>query len=57
MRERERGTEREREGLRKSRQTLRQEAAVPEVAATAEAQSFRLSWNLLRLDLSPVDRS
>ena len=40
-RERERDTEK---GIAKTKQTLgRQEAAVPEVAATAEAQSVRVS--------------
>ena len=43
-REQERERERQRKGLQKTKQTLgRQEAAVPEVAATAEAQSVLVS--------------
>ena len=51
--------ETEKNGLRKiDKQTPgQQEAAVPEVAATAKAPSVRVSGNLLWLVLLPLDRS
>ena len=51
--------ENEKNGLRKiDKQTPgQQEAAVPEVAATAKAPSVRVSGNLLWLVLLPLDRS
>ena len=51
--------ENEKNGLRKiDKQTPgQQEAAVPEVAATAKAPSVRVSGNLLWLFALPLDRS